>query len=115
VAVADVAALAAMAIERPDEFAGRRLRLASDELTTTAAADALSRVTGRVFAAERVSAGELGPGLRALFAWLEQTGHNVDVAALHRRYPGVGWHSYSEWLRSQRTRLSELCPACTPA
>jgi uncharacterized protein YbjT (DUF2867 family)/uncharacterized membrane protein YraQ (UPF0718 family) len=33
VAIADVAALAAIAIERPDEFAGERIAIASDQLT----------------------------------------------------------------------------------
>jgi uncharacterized protein YbjT (DUF2867 family) len=109
-AVADVTALAALAIERPDRFAGRRVRIASDELTAAQAADALSHVVGRHFEAEPVGAAGLGPGLSAVFAWLERTGHNVDIPALHRRYPDVNWQSYERWLRSQRARLSTLCP-----
>ena len=61
-AIADVASIAALAIERPEEFAGRRIRVASDDLTATDAADALARVTGRPFTANRVATGELGPG-----------------------------------------------------
>jgi uncharacterized protein YbjT (DUF2867 family) len=109
-AIADLASIAALAIERPDEFAGRRIRIASDELTASEAADALARVTGRPFVVDRVATGELGPGLRALFAWLEQNGHDVDIPGLHGRYPQVGWHTYEKWLRTERHRLAALCP-----
>ncbi|MBV9338615.1 MAG: hypothetical protein JO243_22220, partial [Solirubrobacterales bacterium] len=109
-AIADIAGLAAIAIERPDEFAGQRIVIASDELTAARAADALSRVIGQRFEAEQLDPAELGPGLRALFAWLEGTGHNVDIPALHSRYPEVSWHSYADWLGSQRHHLSAICP-----
>jgi uncharacterized protein YbjT (DUF2867 family) len=110
VAVADVAALAALAIEQPEPFAGRRITIASDQVTARQAAGALSQVVGRTFDGERLEAAELGPGLQALFAWLERTGHRVDIPALHARYPTVRWHTYEAWLRSQRARLSQLCP-----
>jgi hypothetical protein len=51
-----------------------------------------------------------GPGLWSLFAWPEQTGHDVDIPRLHERYPQVGWHTYEEWLDSERPRLAALCP-----
>ena len=75
-AIADIIGLAALAIERPDEFAGKRITIASDEPTATRAADTLSDITGRTFAPDQLDASVLGPGLRALFRWLEQTPHN---------------------------------------
>ena len=110
VAIADVARLAALAIERPGEFAGQRIRLASDELTAEQAAQVLSGVLDRDFTAGQLPTEELPPGLRALFDWLERTGHDVDLAILHDRYSEVGWHDYKAWVRSQHARLRELCP-----
>jgi uncharacterized protein YbjT (DUF2867 family) len=110
VATADIAELAAIAIEQPERFASLRIAIASDELTAVTAADALSDVTGRPFEPEQLEASDLGPGLHALFGWLGRTGHNVDIPALHGRYPEVRWHTYEGWLRSQRARLSTLCP-----
>jgi uncharacterized protein YbjT (DUF2867 family) len=108
-AIADVIALAALAIERPEEFAGQRIAIASEELTAVTAADTLSDVTGRAFEPDQLEASGLGPGLQALFGWLERTGHTVDIPALHFGYPEVRWHTYKAWLRSQRARLSVLC------
>jgi hypothetical protein len=55
------------------------------------------------------SGGSLLP-LRALFAWLERTGHAVDIEALRRRYPEVGWHHYEDWARLQASRFADHCP-----
>jgi uncharacterized protein YbjT (DUF2867 family) len=114
VAVADVVAFATLVIEHPDEFAGRRIALASDELSAAQAAESLSRVIGRSLEPMRVPAEELSPGLRALFSWLEHTGHNVDIGELRRHYPDVGWHDYTGWLHSVRSRLRGLCPTAQP-
>ncbi len=102
VAVADIADLATLAIERPEQFAGQRISIASSELTAVEAAAAISDVIGRQFTAQQIAATELGPGLQALFGWLERTGHNVDIPALHSQYPEVEWRTYQSWLRSQR-------------
>jgi uncharacterized protein YbjT (DUF2867 family) len=110
VAIVDLARFAALVVERPWKFAGERITVASDQLTAEQAAQALSRAVEREFEAQQIHADELAPGLRALFAWLERTGHQVDIARLRRAYPEVGWHSYDAWLHSQRDRLRAICP-----
>ena len=109
-AIGDVAAFAVLAIERPAEFAAQRIGIASDELSARQAAAALARVIERPLRAERIAADQLPPGLRALFAWLEEDGHHVNTPALHRRHPDIGWQRYSDWVQSQRSRLRSLCP-----
>jgi uncharacterized protein YbjT (DUF2867 family) len=110
VTIRDLAALTAIVIEQPDRFAGERIAIASDQLSANEAADVLSRIVGRGFKAKQTSASQLTPGLRALFDWLERYGHHVDIPALHRRYPDVDWHSYEAWMRSQSSRVRDLCP-----
>jgi uncharacterized protein YbjT (DUF2867 family) len=90
--------MAALAAERIAELAGQRIELASDELTGARAAERLSRATDRPFTFERV---EAPPPLRPLFAWLETVGFAIDFAALHARYPDVGWRSFEAWARSR--------------
>lgn len=109
-AIADLARFVALAVERPDQFGARRIPLASDELTATEAATAVSRVVGRELRAEPTPADHISPGLRVLFDWLEQHGHHIDIAALRTHYQDVGWHDYSRWAESVEPRFRELCP-----
>lgn len=110
VALADVVALAVRAVESPARFAGRRIPVASDELSANVAADVVSREIRRPLAAEQLDLGELPPALAALFAWLDRDGHAVDIAALHGDHPGVRWHSYADWVRSALPRFRDFCP-----
>ena len=105
VAIADLVRFAVLAIERPADFAGRRIVLASDEVTGREAAAALKRVTGRPLE-PRVVAPE---GLRPLFGWLARHRGGADVAALRREHPEVGWHRYGDWAASERARFLDLC------
>jgi uncharacterized protein YbjT (DUF2867 family) len=110
VAVADVVAFAALTLERPGAFIGRRIPLASAELTGDEAAAAISRVIERTLEAERLDRDVLPPPLRLMFDWLESAGHGADPEGLRRQYPEVAWHGYEQWAGSQRERFRELCP-----
>jgi uncharacterized protein YbjT (DUF2867 family) len=113
-AIADLLSLAVLAMERPDELAGRRIQVASDELTAIESAEAISELAPRSFEPRQAPAETLPPGIRVLFDWLESVGHHADVAALHAEFPDVGWHSCGDWARSQLDRFRELCPHPEP-
>jgi uncharacterized protein YbjT (DUF2867 family) len=113
-AIEDVVAFAALAISTPEDFAGRRIAIASDELSAEQAATSVSRVLSRHFEPARVPVEELGPGLRALFEWLEHVGHAVDIESMRDRHPEVSWHRFEDWARSQIPRLSGICPHPAP-
>jgi hypothetical protein len=101
VAVIDVIQFAVIALERVDHFAGERIEIASDAVTAQQAAAILARAAGQPFEVEEASPAALGPGLSALFEWLDHHGHSVDIAGLHRQYPQVSWHSFEEWAQGQ--------------
>ena len=101
VAVDDVAAMAVVAAECPDELAGRRIEIASDELTGPEAAEQLTRATGRRFVFERIPHEDLAPPLQRLFAWLDAVGFDIDLRALRERHPEVGWRSFERWAAAQ--------------
>jgi hypothetical protein len=113
-AVADLLSVAVLAFEQPGRFAGRRIALASDELTAEGAAEVVSDLIPRTFEARQATPDELPPGVRLLFDWLESTSHHVAIGALHRELPEVGWHDYAAWVGEQLDRLRELCPHLEP-
>lgn len=104
IAVADVAAFAGLALERPAELAGKRVDLASDALTGPEIARALAHATGSAieYAAaplERVRA--RSEDLGRMWEWLDRSGYAADVDALRRAHPEVGWHDLGAWAREQ--------------
>jgi uncharacterized protein YbjT (DUF2867 family) len=108
-AVGDLLSLAALSIEQPERFAGRRIAIASDELTAEEAAETISDLIPRTLAARQAPAEQLPPGVRFLFSWLESTGHQVDIDALQDELPEIGWRGYGVWSGEQLDRFRELC------
>jgi uncharacterized protein YbjT (DUF2867 family) len=108
-ATADLLALAVLAIERRSELTGRRLQVASDELTAEQAAARISELIPRKLEAHGAPREQLPPPLRFLFDWLESPGHDVAIDELHAEFPEVGWHTYGEWAATQLDRFRELC------
>jgi len=105
VALADLAAFAALAVER--NLAGERIELASDELTGRAAAQA----AGLAYE----SALEAGIGPAPLFAWLEREGTHVDLPALHARFPEIGWLSFERWVSGQLKPMTRPASSRPPS
>jgi uncharacterized protein YbjT (DUF2867 family) len=109
VPIVDVAAFSVHALERRDDFLRQRVELASDSLNGLEEAGIISSVSGRELAMREVSS---GGALQVLFDWLDRVGFAVDIGALHRDYPDVPWHSFSEWAFEQDwTVLSGPAPA----
>ncbi len=101
-AVADIAAFVRVAIERPSELGGKRFELASDVLTGPEMANVLSHATRSPigFAQEPLST-EQGEEHTRMWEWIGRGGFDVDVGALHRELPEVGWHTLGAWAREQ--------------
>jgi uncharacterized protein YbjT (DUF2867 family) len=104
VAVADIAAMVCLALERPSELAGRRVELAADALTGPEIARALSQATGTAidYAAAPIDAVRArSEDLARMWEWLERSGSGVDLDALRRGFPEVGWHDFGRWALEQ--------------
>lgn len=94
----DLGRFVAMLFDAPATFTGRRIDLASDEITPNGMAGVVSAVTGKQvhaesFDPERISS----PDMRAMFTFLATEGYSVDVAALHAAYPQIEWESFADW------------------
>jgi uncharacterized protein YbjT (DUF2867 family) len=117
VAVVDIARFAVLVLEQRERFLGKRIDIYSDAVSGQDMADTLSRVLGRPLEYVEASFAEINPLLGKLFkdakplARLPEGAtadklpqgmpHPVDLAALHREYPEVGWHTFEAWAREQ--------------
>jgi len=92
----DMARFAALVIEQPGDFAGRRIELASDEVTGPEAARILSGILHRPITHPQAMPGPLAP-MAPFFRWLAGTGFHADIQQLRTRHPEIGWHSLRHW------------------
>ncbi|MFE7615176.1 NmrA/HSCARG family protein [Streptomyces sp. NPDC057496] len=100
----DIGAFAALVLQRGDEFAGRRIDIASDEHTPGRMAEILATAIGRQVAHQEVPLAHVrtrSSDLAAMFEYFTAVGLDVDVTSLRRDYPEVGWHSFTDWAVAQ--------------
>lgn len=100
VAVATIADFVALVLDRPQHFAGRRIDIASDELTGVEEARLLADATGWAIEYTEVPLEQIrafSEDLALMFDWLGQVGYSVDIPGLRRAYPEVDWLRFDAW------------------
>jgi uncharacterized protein YbjT (DUF2867 family) len=112
IAVADIGRFARVVLEHPETFLGRRVSIASDELTPIEMAATLARVSGQAIRHARPDPAllrERSANTAAMYEWLDRNGAASDVVALRRTWPEVNWHTLDGW--ASRQDWSVLNPA----
>jgi uncharacterized protein YbjT (DUF2867 family) len=110
IAVEDIAQFTALVIERRESFLGKRIDIASDELTLTTATAAISEASGRSIkytAVPIAAAQSSNADLARMYEWFDRVGYDADVVGLRELYPEVSWHRFSDWAREQRWSWAE--------
>ena len=90
VAVDDIGAFVALAFDRPQEFLGKTIELAGDELTDAQTAETFARVIGRPVTLTGPQAGgfQAPPAeQKAMFQFMDDQGYDADIPALRKLYP----------------------------
>ena len=95
--LADVLAFTVHVLESREVMLGQRIEIASDQLTADQAAAVITRLLGRPVEVAEPPPEPVNP----LSAWLEHAGPAVDITALRRRYPHIGWHTFAKWATTQ--------------
>ena len=103
-ALENIAEFSALVLERRNSFLGKRIDIASDELTGEQAAKVLSDGFGRKIRYAQVPSEQIrqaSEDLARMFEWFERVGTGIDVAKLHQQYPEVNWRTFKDWVKSQ--------------
>lgn len=100
----EIGVFGALVLERGEEFLGKRINLASSELSGEQVAEIFSRVSGKPFRyvefpLEQVRANSEDAAI--MFEWFNTHGYTADIAKLRRDYPEVGWRTFEEWAHAQ--------------
>ncbi|MET3582108.1 uncharacterized protein YbjT (DUF2867 family) [Mesorhizobium robiniae] len=100
VAVADIGAFVATLVERREGVFSKRFDFAGDELSGEDQAKILSQAIGRPINYQEIPievARQQSEDVALMFEWFDRVGYDVDIAALHRDFPEVRWHSFADW------------------
>jgi uncharacterized protein YbjT (DUF2867 family) len=104
VAVTDLGEFNVLVLERRDQFAGKRINIASDELNGAEAAQILSRVIGRKIEYSEIPLDQLrsmNEDWAKMFEWFDKVGYSADIPGLRKQYPEVRWHTFEQWAKEQ--------------
>src|ERR687891_733770 len=104
IALENIAEFATLVLERRNSFLGKRIDIASDELTGEQAAKILSDELGRKIKYVQVPLEQIrqaSEDLARMYEWFERVGTGIDVASLHQQYPEVNWRTFKDWVKSQ--------------
>jgi uncharacterized protein YbjT (DUF2867 family) len=104
IGVEEIGAFGALVIERRDHFLGKRLDIASNELTGEQLAEAFSRASGKPMKYVEVPVAQvraMSEDMAIMFEWFDKVGYSANIAALRREYPEVGWRSFEDWAKAQ--------------
>ncbi|MDY7232757.1 NmrA/HSCARG family protein [Hyalangium rubrum] len=104
ISVEEIGAFGALVLEQREKFQGRRVDIASNELTGEQLAATFSRVSGKPLRYMEVPIEQVrarSEDLARMFEWFEKVGYSADIAALRRDHPEVGWRSFEDWAQAQ--------------
>ncbi len=103
-ALQNIAEFSALVLERRKPFLGKRIDIASDEVTGEQAAEILSnelryRIKYVHIPLEEVY--QANEDMARMYEWYERVGTGIDISALHQNYPEVNWLTFKDWVKSQ--------------
>src|SRR5918912_986526 len=103
-ALENIAEFSALVLERRKPFLGKRIDIASDEVTGEQAAEILSNVLGnkiRYVSVPLEQVYQANEDMARMYEWYEKVGTGIDITNLHQEYPEVSWLSFKDWAKSK--------------
>jgi len=103
-ALENIAEFSALVLERREPFLGKRIDIASDEVTGKQAAEILSNELGQRIRYVPVPLDQVyqaNEDMARMYDWYEKAGTGIDISALHQEYPEVNWLCFKDWAKSK--------------
>ena len=101
-ALENIGEFSALVLERRKPFLGKRIDIASDEVTGEQAAKILSnelRQRIRYVPVPLEQVYQANEDMARMYEWYEKTGTGIDISSLHQEYPEVNWLSFRDWAK----------------
>jgi uncharacterized protein YbjT (DUF2867 family) len=111
IAVNDIGAFAELALASPQDYLGRTIELAGDELTEPQIVDTFTKVIGRpvrLAAPQMPEGASPEPEMTAMFQFFNGQGYDADIPTLRKLYPPL--MTLEQWLRAMGWENAEPMP-----
>ena len=105
-ALENIGEFSALVLERRKPFLGKRIDIASDEVTGEQAAKILSnelRQRIRYVPVPLEQVYQANEDMARMYDWYEKVGTGINISALHQEYPEVNWLSFKDWAKLQKS------------
>jgi len=103
-ALENIAEFSALVLESRKPFLGKRIDIASDEVTGEEAAEILSNMLGykiKYVAVPLEQVYRTNEDMARMYDWYEKVGTGIDITSIHQEYPEVSWLSFKDWASSR--------------
>jgi uncharacterized protein YbjT (DUF2867 family) len=103
-ALENIAEFSALVLEHRKPFLGKRIDIASDEVTGERATKILSNELGYRIKYVQIPLEQVrqaNEDMARMYEWYERVGTGINISSLHQEYPEVNWHTFEDWAKSQ--------------
>ncbi|MFL6435090.1 MAG: NmrA/HSCARG family protein [Nitrososphaeraceae archaeon] len=103
-ALENIAEFLALVLEHRKPFLGKRIDIASDEVTGERATKILSNELGYRIKYVQIPLEQVrqaNEDMARMYEWYERVGTGINISSLHQEYPEVNWHTFEDWAKSQ--------------
>lgn len=104
ISLPEIAEFTTLAVERRNAFRGKRIDIASDELTPTEMAQRISQAAGAKLAYVPVPLDEVrkqSEDFAKMYDWFNRVGYSAQIPKLRKEYPQVHWTTFRDWSAAQ--------------
>ena len=112
IAAEDIAVFVALAFANPEQYLGKTIELAGDELTESQTADTFAKVIGRPVKLTMPAGGgnrrRSEEEMEAMFNFFNGEGYDADIPALRKIHPGL--LTLEQWLRKNGWENAQPIP-----
>ena len=101
----EIGRFASLVLDRREPFLGRRINIASDELSGNQMASILTKVTGRTVSYVELPLDQLraqSEDMASMYDWFNRVGYTADIKNLRQEYPNVKWRTFEQWAKDQK-------------
>jgi uncharacterized protein YbjT (DUF2867 family) len=101
-ALENIAEFSALVLERRKPFLGKRIDIASDEVTGEQATNILSNVLGqriRYLPVPLEQVYQENEDMAHMYEWYEKVGTGIDISSLHQEYHEINWLTFRDWAK----------------